>query len=251
MMLGLGIMLSMIPGANSAPYTKYFFGMPGKPSVDNSRPIAAVIDRLARKHRVIITYEDAPYIHETEVEDVTSPEWRQAHPDGPRALIPKPVYLDPPYPMAYGSVETDDIKSLIQKLLDNHAEKNYPGRFRLLQEGEIFHVVPMRVRDRSGSLVNVDSILDTPISLAEKERTLLETIDLITNAVSQARGKFFGVGTVPLNLMAQTTFRRGANKEKARDVLVSALKATKSKLSWRIFYDPGIEWYALNLHVVR
>ncbi|MCI0664239.1 MAG: hypothetical protein L0220_24535 [Acidobacteria bacterium] len=237
-MPGLGIMLSMIPGMNPA-------------SMGDPRPIASVIEKLERKHRVIITYEDAPYIHETEVEDVTSPEWRQAHPDGPRALIPKPVYLDPPYPMAYRSVETDDIKSLIQKLLDKHAEKNYPGRFRLLQQGEIFHIIPIQVRDSSGSLVNVDSILDTPISFAEQERTLLEVLDLITNAVSQQRSKKLVVGSAPLNLMAQTTLRRGANNEKARDILVSALKATKAKLSWRIFYDPGIEWYALNLHMVR
>ena len=234
----LGIILFMIPGINPS-------------SVDDSRPIASIIEKLERKHRVVITYEDAPYIHETEVEDVTSPEWRQAHPDGPKALIPKPVYLDPPYPMAYVSVETDDIKSLLQKLLDNHAEKNYPGRFRLLQEGEIFHIIPMQVRDRSGSLVNIDSILDTPISFPEQERTLLELLDLITNSVSRAGGKKLEVGIVPLNLMAQTTFRRGANNEKARDVLVSALKATKTKFSWRIFYDPGIEWYALNLHMVR
>jgi hypothetical protein len=250
-MLGLGITVCMALGASSAPFIKHLLVQPEILSVNKPRPIAAAMQMLERKHGVIITYEDAPYIHESDVEDQTSSAWRQSHPNGPRALIPKRGHLEITYQISPGPIKLDDIRSVVQKLLDTHAEQNNPGRFRLLQEGEILNIIPVQVRDRYGYLVSIDSILNTSISFPTQERTVSTTLELITNAVSQVRGIKFVIGTAPLNLLTRTTFRRGANNEKARDVLISALKATNSKLSWRILYDPGIKWYILNLHVIK
>jgi hypothetical protein len=250
-MLGLGLTVCMSLGVSSAPFLKHFLVQPEILSVNKSRPIAGAIDILERKYGVIITYEDAPYINEMDVEDQTSPAWRQSHPKGPRALIPKRGLLEITYQTSQGPIKSDNIRPLVQKLLDTHAEKNNPGRFRLLQEGEILHIVPMQVRDSSGYFVNIDSILDIPISFPEQERKVSTTLELITNAVSQIKGIKFVIGMVPLNLLDRTSFSRGSNNEKARDVLVRALKATNGKLSWSILYDPGLKWYVLNVHEIR
>jgi len=245
-------MIYTILGVNSAPFARHFSAQPQAISVVNSsRPAKVALEILQDRHGVVFTYEDAPYIHETDVDDDTSPEWRQAHPNGLRALIPKRGSLEIDYYVSPGPTRSDEIRSVIQKILDTHAEKNYPGRFRLQQDGEVFHVIPMQVRDRYGRLVSVGSILDTPISFPAQELTGLKALELITNAVSRARRITFGVGTVPTNLLDHTSIRRGANNEKARDVLIDVLKATNAKLSWRILYDPGIKWYALNLRYVR
>jgi hypothetical protein len=249
--LGLSVTVCTILSENSASFAKHFFAQPQTLAVYDPRPVGAAMTILERRFGVIITYEDAPYIHEADVEDQTSPEWRQAHPNGPRALIPKHGSLEITYQMSPGPIKSDEIQSVIQKLLDTHAEKNNPGRFRLQREGEVFHIIPVQVRNSSGSLVSVESILDTAISFPEQERTVSSTVELITNIVSRVRGIKFGLGSGPTNLMSRTPFRRGANNETARDVLLSALQATNGKLSWRIFYGPGNKWYVLNVHYIR
>lgn len=249
--LGLSIMVCAILGASSAAVTKHHFAQPETLSVIDPRPVGAAMQMLERKYGVVITYEDPPYIHETDVEDQTSPAWKQTHPNGPRALIPKSGSLKITYQMPPGPIKPDEIRSVIQKFLDAHAEKHNPGRFRVQQEGEMFHVLPIQVRESSGSLVSVNSILDTPISFPQQTRTLNETLEVITNSVSKARGIKFVIGTVPMNLLFRTSSRQGATNEKARGALISALKATNSELSWRILYGPGMKWYVLNVHWVR
>jgi hypothetical protein len=206
---------------------------------------------LERKYGFVITYEDPPYIYETDIEDHTVPEWKLAHPNGHRALGPKRGRLEITYQTPPGPIKPDEIRSVIQKLLDAHAETNNPGRFRVLQEGEMFHVIPIQVRGSSGSLVSVNSILDTPISFPEQERTVMETLEIIANSVSKATGMKVITGTVPMNLLFNTSSRQGATNEKAKDALINALKATNTKLSWRLLYGPGWKWYVLNVHWVR
>lgn len=248
---GLSIMVCAILGANSAAVKKHFLAQPETLSVNTPRPVGAAMQMLERKYGFVITYEDAPYIHETDIEDHTVPEWKLAHPNGHRALSPKRGSLEITYQTPPGPIKPDEIRSVIQKILDAHAEKNNPGRFRVLQEGEMFHVIPIQVRGSSGSMMSVNSILDTPISFPEQKRTLNETLEIIANSVSKARGIKFIVGTVPMNLVLRTYSRQGATNEKARDALISAFKVTNTKLSWRILYGPGWKWYVLNVHWVR
>lgn len=249
---GLGIMIFAMLGVNSAPFARHFSAQPQTLSVVNrSRPAKVALEILQRRHGVGITYEDAPYSYEADVDDDTSPEWKRSHPNGPRALIPKRGSLEVTYYTSPGPIRSDEIRSAIQKVLDAHAEKNYPGRFRLRQEGEMFHVEPIQVRDRFGRLVSVESILDTPISFPEQELTGFKALELITVAVSRARGINLVEGTLPMNLLFRTSLRRGANNEKARDVLIDVLKATNSRLSWWILYGPYTKEYALNLRQVR
>ncbi len=249
---GFGIMIYTMLGVNSAPVARHFSALPQTLSVVNrSRPAEVALEILQRRHGVIITYEDAPYSYEADVDDDTSPEWRRSHPNGFRALVPKRGSLEVTYYTSPGPIISDEIRSAIQKVLDAHAEKNYPGRFRLRQEGEMFHVEPTQVRDRFGRLVNVGSILDTPISFPEQELTGFKALKLITIAVSRARGINFVEGTVPMNLLYRTSLRRGANNEKARDVLIDVLKTTNSRLSWSILYGPDVKEYVLNLREVR
>lgn len=249
--LGLSIIACSILGAGFTPLVEAFLAQSQTLSVNEPRPVAAAMEILEGRHGMIITYEDPPYVHETEIVDHTASAYKQANPFGHRALSPKGGSLEITYQMSPGPVRSGEIRHVIQRILDAHAERNNPGRFRLQQEGEIFHVIPAQYRNSSGRLVDVGSILDTPISFPEQERSVLKTLELIKNAVGKARGIKIIIGAVPSNLLHKTSSRQGATNEKARDVLVRALKATNTKLSWWIFYGPGWKWYTLNVHWVR
>lgn len=249
--LGLGIIACSILGARLTPLVEAFLAQSQTLSVNDPRPVTAAMEVLEGKHGMVITYEDPLYVHGTEIVDHTIPAYKQANPFGHRALSPKGGSLEITYKTSPGLVRSDEIRQVIQRVLDDHAERNNPGRFYLQQDGEIFHVIPAQYRDSSGRLVNMGSILDTPISFPEQERSMLKTLELIKNAVSQARGIKIIIGTVPSNLLHRKSSRQGATNEKARDVLVRALKATNTKLSWQILYAPGWKMYTFNVHWVR
>jgi hypothetical protein len=249
--LGLGIMACSILGAHLTPLGEAFLAQSLTLSVNDGRPVATAMEILEGRHGTVITYEDPPYVHETEIVDRTIPAYKQANPFGRRALDPKGGSLEITYQMSPGPVRSDEMRDVIQRILDAHAERNNPGRFRLQQEGEIFHVIPTHAKNSAGTLASVKPILDTTISFPEQERSVIDTLEIIKNAVSKAAGIKVIIGTVPLNLLHRISSRQGATDEKARDVLVKALKATNTKLSWRIFYAPGWKMYVLNVHWVR
>jgi hypothetical protein len=249
--LGLSIIACSILGARLTPPVESFLAQSQTLSVNDGHPVATAMEILEGRHKAIITYEDPLYVHETEIVDRTIPEYKQANPFGRRALDPKGGSLEITYRMSPGPVRLDEIRYVIQRVLDDHAERNNPGRFRLQQEGEIFHVIPAQYRDSSGRLADARSILDTPISFPEEERSALETLKLIKNAVNKAGRIKIAIGTVPANFLHHKSSRQGATNEKARDVLVRTLKATNTKFSWQLFYAPGWKMHFLNVHSVR
>jgi len=221
--------------------------------VRSGRPAASAIEILEARHGVIITYEDVPYSYEGDMTDTTSPKYREAHPnDTRRALIPRAASLEMTYQLSSGPIRSVEMNSVIQRLLDIHAERNNPGRFRLQQAGDYFHVIPSQVRDRSGRLMAVTSILDTPVSFPEQEHSGIEFLNIIINEISRAKGieKIF-IGEAPRNLLNKTSSHQKATNKKARDLLVDILKLPQSKLTWQLFYDPSLKWYALNIHQVQ
>lgn len=140
--------------------------------------------------------------------------------------------------------------TLLQQILDAAAASGYPGRFRPIQTGRFFHVIPRQVKNSRGQWVDQGSILDLPISFPERERTVFETVETVLKAVSQSAGIRVALATAPVKLLISTKTTQSASNEIARDVLVRTLESTKQKLSWRLLYGPGQKWYALNLRSV-
>ena len=81
----------------------------------------------------------------------------------------------------------------------------------------------------------------------------MQLLDTICSRISQATETRIAVGTIPLNLFLHRRTQRGAASQKARDVLATMLEDIKggTNLSWRLFYDPGMKTYVLNIHQVQ
>jgi hypothetical protein len=78
----------------------------------------------------------------------------------------------------------------------------------------------------------------------------IETLKVIVGEVQRTTGKKVTLGMLPLNKLFQLEIKMGASDEVARDVLIRFAKDTNIGLSWRLFYDPGLKWFALNMHRV-
>ena len=222
-----------------------------KLSVDGPRPVAKAIEALEAKYGVAISYEDPRYIHEGDIVDETDPKYRQANPNGFRALTPKGSRLEINYRVPSATQQPEDTGRVIQAVLDAHAATGGAGRFQLKRTGQLFHVVPSQVKDQAGKWVNQSSILDLPIIFPKQERTALKTVELMARLLSQAAKIPVTIGIAPWTpLIRQSVDLEGTN-ESARDVLMKVLNSVEGRFSWQLFYAPSMKSYFLNIHRVK
>lgn len=211
--------------------------------VEDPRPIAKAVEILAVRHAWRMTYEDPPYVYANDVIDKTV----NPVPGLPRALSPIGGRIDFDYEVPRSG--KPDPAALIQKVFDAHMLRGNPGTFSVKQRNETFHIVPAQIKDNQGRLVDITPVLDTTITIPRLERNLADTFRTVFSAVDQKTQAKILFGSIPANLFIYTKTIQEATNEPARDVLLRALDATKIKLSWKLFYDPGTKKYYINVHL--
>jgi hypothetical protein len=219
---------------------------PGKDqiSINDPRPLALAAETLEKKYGWIITYEDPPYVNESELVDVTDKVRRDLDKfepgKAPRVLIPRGGTLTFEYSIDPSTKTPPDSAVVVQQLLDAYAGAGNPGLFRLDRDGARLHILAS------------PSVLDAAITLPAKKRNGLELLDAFCSAVSQASGTRVVMATVPLNLLHRYQTEAGAKDQNAREFLNKELDRTtnKIKLSWQLLYDPVTKSYFLNIHLV-
>jgi hypothetical protein len=234
--------------------------------IDDPRPVAKAVEELVARYDYVITYEDPRFLHEGDLQDVTIQVRRDLdrYPPGkaPKVVVPRGGKLSLTLPSS-AAVNTQTIASVLDQLVRAQSIRGEGGRFRVLQVGDVFHVVPTEVRDRNGNWTAQSSILDVPISLPTEDRGKVEMLDAIVTAVSAAaRVKVYvggGVGGGIFNPNRPASYHLGADNERARDVLMRALillndpKAgtwISERLRWQLFYGSDENAYFLNISVV-
>lgn len=225
-------------------------------SVQDSRPLAKAIEVLQTRSGLAITYEDPLYVNDGEVADVTPKvrkDLNRFRPgEAPKVLIPKGGAVSIDYKVSPGTDRPADPMAAVQQLVKEHSASGNAGVFRVEQSGQMIHVIPAAFRNREGVITPQQSVLDAVITLPAEERSGVQTLQAICEAISQATGTRVVVGVIPLNLFIHHRDRQGGVSRKARDMLVNLLENIKkgTNLSWRLLYDPGMGTYALNIHIV-
>jgi hypothetical protein len=220
-------------------------------NIDSTRPVADSVRVLIKQHPVVITYEDPRYEYQGDLKDVTALARSPENAGKPGAvLVPKGGTLATRYEVSTATEEPVDYRNALEGILDAQTVSQNGGRFRVLQSGGVFHVVPAEVRYSKGVWTRQSSILDTRITLPSKELNGYEMLRAITNAVSEATGIYVGLGTMNANQFFKFTGSIEATDEPARDVLMRVLQSISHRLTWRLFYGPDVKQYALNITVV-
>ena len=223
--------------------------------VDNPRPVAEAIKMLVSKYPVVVTYEDPRYRYHGDIRDVTLEVRRDMHLYDDPSEAPKVLGLaGGAFSLSYtGSHETGepvDWAATLRQIVDTHAVGDSGGRFGIERSGDIFHVVPTAIKNRDGLWVEQASILDTVISIPGPEPNVGDMLDAICDALTEITGESVTLGPVPLSsiLFHEGTYE--ANNERARDAVLRTLQSVSEYLTWQLFYDPGREFYALNIRPV-
>jgi hypothetical protein len=218
--------------------------------VNDSRPLASAVEILEQRYGWVITYEDPPYLYPPDISDVTAQVRRDRASDR-RVLVPKGGSFQFAYAPPGVSSPTEAAR-ILKALLEEYNGSGNPGAFRLVQTATTFHVVPSAASNAQGLSQPTSSLLDTMISVGAEERTALQMLDAIVQALGRTTGAKIWLGSAPLNLMVQTRIQGTAAKASARTLLMQVLENTGRRLSWQLLCAPGpVRDCALNVYEVR
>jgi len=225
-------------------------------SVRDARPLAKAILTLEAQYGCIITYEDPRYAYPDDIADVTEQVRRDLdkYPPGraPKVLVPKGGELTFQYDANSQLSSPLDPAVVVRQLLAVQAASPNAGTFRMEKGENIIHVIPTAIKDRSGKPRPNKSVLDALITLPDKERTGLQTLEDLCAAIGRTMQVRVIVGTIPEGLFLRHKDKYGVTDQKARNVLIHLFEATGQgrRLSWQMFYGPGTKMYVLNIHTV-
>jgi hypothetical protein len=117
---------------------------------NDPRPLAQAVSALRKEYGWLIDYEDPPYVSDSELVDVTDPQWRASHPGAPGYRIAAGGLFQCEY------VEGSDIltlagqESVLRQIVSAYNRSGNPGKFivRVEEEGR-YSVVGCSVKDRT------------------------------------------------------------------------------------------------------
>jgi hypothetical protein len=225
-------------------------------SVDDPRPVALAAETLERKYGWIITYEDPPYAHESDLVDVTEEVRKDLDKykpgQAPKVFIPRGGELTLEYDIEPATKRPAAADVVIQQLLNTYAVNGKPGAFRLEREGQRLHIIGALAKNKNGVLASHESVLEAVITVPPQKRNGLKLLEDFCTAVSHSSGTPVLVGMVPTSLFFRYETEAGAKDQKARTFLVNELDRMtgQARLSWQLFYSAQMKTYFLNIHVV-
>jgi hypothetical protein len=209
------------------------------------------IEALENRFGWTVTYEEAPLLYRGDAVDVTAYRKVQDR-TKPPLLAPRggPFTFVTSYSAGQSPME------LLEALLQQYHATGYPGVFRVLRTGDVFHVVLTMRKNAKGVLEAQQPLLDVPVTIADTERSAGGTIEAVLAEIRRTTGASVYPGTTPLNLLGETRVQLGATNESARGVLVKVLETTSRvtapplKLSWKLMCSLSPSECFLNVDVV-
>jgi hypothetical protein len=220
-------------------------------SSNSPRPMAQAIEAIRQEYGWMIDYEDPPYANEPDLIDVTDPEWRATHPGARGARGIAGGFFQSRYDES-APVQTRETKeAILKKIVADYNSSGNPGKFTLRAEGgDRYAVTGISVKDSQGKEQIVTPVLDTQISIPVEQRTVLQTIRAIAQAIGDTRGTTVSSGLIPIHLFSQSQVTVGGKTVPARLLLTQALDGTGRPCHWRLLFDPANEnTFVLNVDI--
>lgn len=196
--------------------------------VVSSRPMGEAVIAMAEQLGCIITYEDPPFQHVSELSLVYP---------GAKFFIPKPEKI------SYDYERTKTDREIILGLINRHHEIGNSGDFTFVKTGEIYNVFPIRHLNSEGQVVNHKSVLDVKVSFSLRDSNLWSAIEELRSAVSQSNRNYrIILGNVPRGAFLTTPFRTEINNVTVMDVLNEILNTFNRNYSGYAGADRRWTW---------
>jgi hypothetical protein len=187
-------------------------------SVFGVRPADLAAKKLVDEFGAAINIEDPAYLRQDDVREVGV-----VHSEL-RFLVPKASSLEMRLNLRQdGSLL--DTGQVVRDLVDT-ANVQLPFSYRILNDGDVFTLVPARTRDQQGRSIELTSILDRHVTVPLGSRTIFEHVNLLMQALQQQTGVRIGCcqSVANVSLWGRTVVSCEARDEVARTVLLRLLR---------------------------
>jgi hypothetical protein len=205
---------------------------------NSPRPLAQTLDALQQKYGWVVDYEDPQFISKLDLVEA----------EGPGNRVPGGGRFNSEFPASDSEEE-----KILQIVVDSYNRSNNPGRFELRRStlGSTFFVVGVEAHDGGGQVSHQRVLLDVPITLATRQRTVSDVVNLICRKIFVQRRITVKVGVAPRSVLDHTNVTVGGTKVTARDLLLQTLTSTHRNFYWRLLFDPNSKAYFLDIHLIR
>jgi hypothetical protein len=204
---------------------------------NSPRPLEQVLDALQRKYGWIVNYEDPQYVSAVDV--VKGSDDNSQVPAGGN------------FTFEFSGASPDQEKTLRQ-LVDTYNKSKNPGQFELRHTADgVFIVVGTAAHSDKGELIQQHAPFDLPLTIANQEQTIDETVTHICAELSKQSRSNVVLAISPRKLLFQNRVVVGGNKVAARELLTRSLLAAHGKIYWRLLFDPTSKSYYLDLHLAH
>lgn len=233
------------------------FGQPGSTqpvesythTIQSKRPLEDVVDLLIDNYGVVVNYEDVMVVNPSDIVDESIKKDGSAL--GRRSKT---------FHLRIDAVRKrlPDVRAGLESIVEQYNSQDLTGKYRIKPAGPLFSIAPWKARDRSEVLMETQSPLDVPLTIAEQRLDGIEMIRVFCDAVTRAAGAqvYPGVWT---KAMAAGVGTLKADGEEARLVLARALgsmerKDTRSPARmlahrWLLYYSIERKVFLLHLMV--
>jgi hypothetical protein len=227
-------------------------------TVLSGRPTFRATQKLQEEYGYVITYEDPPYRFAGDLHDI-APVIRKDYAkfpvdSRPIWLVPKTAELDVTFPVALTTSGPQGMHTILAKVVAAANNIGSGGRFRVEQDGDVFHVIPVDIRDRDGNWVGYEPLLDSTISFPLRDRTEADLYkDLAVEVGAEKSVQLtarVNSGIVFGHQGPDIHTNLSASNERARSVLTRAIQSHPGgKRTWVLLDMPelGDHIYTLNI----
>jgi hypothetical protein len=222
--------VSITHGRNTASFT-----------VDDARPLAIVVHEVREEYGWLVDYED-PVYDKTQTINTMSSAWQAAHPQYKVGHAPGGGFFTTTFSedVASGFDTNETRRKVLEKILDDYAKTDNPGRYQLVQSG------PSRF-DVVGHGTTEKPLLDTVVSLKLDDSTASGALDALMLKLKASTGRTVDYGPIVFPELDRCKITSTFAEQTARTMLVQIFHACKLHVVWQLLYDVDEGTYDLNL----
>jgi hypothetical protein len=191
--------------------------------VGHGKGLSQVLDQIQIAYNIPINFEEAPLQYDGDVQIVNV-----------AGLQPKRVSRASDLTVVLTSLDSTAYLAA-QSAISAYIQAGYPGTYGVFQRTDRLDVLPVSVKDASGTTVNVGSLMSTSITFPTARRTVADTVETIANYVSQATGR--NVLLISAPALAMRTVELGADSQSLGDVIQNFASALGDTFSLRLHYS--------------
>jgi hypothetical protein len=196
--------------------------------IGHGKALSEILDQIQIAYKTPIDFEEAPLQNHDDTQIVNV-----------AGLQAKRVSRASDLSVVITSLDSSPYLA-VQSAIAAYIQAGYPGVYGIYQRDNRLDVLPISVKNANGTVVNINPIMETPITFPWARRTVADTVETIANLASEKSG--YRILLISTPALAMQTVELGADSQSVGDVIQKFATLLNDTFSIRLHYsvDEGV-----------